>query len=104
MVPKNRLNIGMNADLRGKWWLSLNTLFVGEQFLFGDEANIQTPLDSYLILDGRVSYSTGPWEVFLMVRNLLNREFNIRGIFIGGSSYFTPAPGLTYYMGVKFFI
>ena len=104
MVPKNRLNIGMSADLRGKWWLSMNTLFVGEQFLFGDEANVQSPLESYLLLDGRVSYSTGPWEAFLMVRNLLNREFNIRGIFIGGSSYFTPAPGLTFYMGLRFFI
>ena len=104
MVPRNRLHAGMSADLRGKWWLSLNAILVGEQFLIGDEANAQPPLDRYLIVNGRVSYLSGPWEAFLVVRNLLDREFNVRGIFIGGSSFYTPAPGLTFYMGVRFFI
>ena len=104
MVPRNRLHVGMSADLREKWWLSLNAILVGEQFLIGDEANAQPPLDSYLIVNGRVSYLSGPWEAFLVVRNLLDREFNVRGIFIGGSSFYTPAPGLAFYMGVRFFI
>jgi len=104
MVPKNRLHAGVSADLKGKWWLSLNALLVGEQFLIGDEANTQSPLDSYLILNSRVSYLSGPWEAFLVVRNLFNQEYNIRGIFIGGTSFFTPTPGLTFYMGVRFFM
>jgi outer membrane receptor protein involved in Fe transport len=80
--------------------VSLAGLYVDEQFLSGDEVNRSEPLDSYFVLDGRVSYRKGPLTLFLQGKNITDSEYEVWGVLaFGGARFLMPAPGINFLAG-----
>ncbi len=52
LLPKHRVNAGIDYHTTHWLTLSLGATFVSQQFLRGDEENVETPLDSYFVLRG----------------------------------------------------
>jgi len=52
LIPKHRVNAGIDYHTTHWLTLSLGATFVSQQFLRGDEENVEKPLDSYVVLRG----------------------------------------------------
>ncbi len=116
LVPDERLAAGFEGALGDHLRLRVDGLWVGEQVLDNDEANLQERLDAYAVLNARLAWSPrlgrrgaeggGP-ALFVEARNLLDESYESRGIFAfdfaaGRNEVFlTPAPGRQVMAGVE---
>jgi outer membrane receptor protein involved in Fe transport len=100
LVPRNRLGLGINVYPIEDLTISLTGLYVSEQFLSGDEANISKPLNAYGVMNGRVSYQYGPLTLFLQGNNITDAEYEVWGVVaFGGTRFLMPAPGANFLAG-----
>lgn len=72
LVPAHRLTAGVSITLGGGISVGALGRFTGEQYLRGDEANDETPLDSYFVADARMMWERGTWTVLGVVTNLFD--------------------------------
>jgi outer membrane receptor protein involved in Fe transport len=101
LVPRNRVGWGVNVSPIEGLTFSLAGLYVGEQFLSGDEANLAKTLDPYYVMTGRVSYRRGPLTLFLQGNNITDAEYEVWGVLaFGGERFLMPAPGASVFGGV----
>jgi outer membrane receptor protein involved in Fe transport len=85
---------GVNVSPVEGLTFSLAGLYVGAQFLSGDEANLSKPLDPYYVMTGRVSYRRGPLTLFVQGNNITDAEYEVWGVLaFGGERFLMPAPG-----------
>ena len=102
LVPRNRLGLGINVYPIEGLTFSLTGLYVSDQFLSGDEANVSKPLNAYGVMNGRVSYQYGPLTVFLQGNNITDAEYEVWGVVaFGGTRFLMPAPGANFLAGVS---
>jgi outer membrane receptor protein involved in Fe transport len=100
LVPRNRLGLGVNVYPIEDLTFSLEGLYVSEQFLNGDEANMSKPLNAYGVMNGRVSYQYGPLTLFLQGNNITDAEYEVWGVVgFGGTRFLMPAPGANFLAG-----
>jgi outer membrane receptor protein involved in Fe transport len=81
LVPDHQIKEGALVRLGDDFELGMNGRFIGQQWLRGDEANETGPLDSYFIADARIGYDVGPWEVVMVLTNLLDTRSAVFGTF-----------------------
>jgi iron complex outermembrane receptor protein len=81
MVPTVSANFGADYDV-GEWSFSLDGIFVGSQWLVGDESNTRPEdrLDPYFVIDAYVERELGPITAFALIENLLDAEYETFGI------------------------
>jgi outer membrane receptor protein involved in Fe transport len=107
-VPNHRVSAGVNYHPSRDWTLSLNALYVGEQFLFGDESNTEAKLSDYLVFNAKVTYQRGNLTTFLMGNNLFDNKYETRGILATNPAtssidrFLVPAPGIGVFVGVSY--
>ncbi|MBW8004203.1 MAG: TonB-dependent receptor [candidate division NC10 bacterium] len=97
LVPRNRVGWGVNVYPIEGLTVSLTGLYVGSQFLSGDEANQGQPLPAYYVMNGKVRYRWGPLTLFLQGNNITNSEYETWGLAFGPR--FMPAPGISFLAG-----
>jgi len=101
LVPRNRVGWGVNVSPVEGLTFSLAGLYVGPQFLSGDEANLSKPLDPYYVMTGRVNYRRGPLTLFVQGNNITDAEYEVWGVLaFGGARFLMPAPGASVFGGV----
>ena len=92
-APKHRINLGWRYnDPDRKLRASLTARYVSNYLGYGGYIVHPTPVDSYLVCDGKVSYGTasnGEW--YLFIGNLFNRSYETMAAF--------PSPGRNYTLG-----
>lgn len=107
-VPNHRLSAGVNYHPSREWTLSLNALYVGTQFLFGDESNAEAKLSDYLVFNTKITYQRGNLTAFLMGNNIFDNKYETRGILATNPTTFAldrflvPAPGIEVFAGVSY--
>jgi iron complex outermembrane receptor protein len=107
-VPNHRVSAGVNYHPSRDWTFSLNAVYVGEQFLFGDESNSEAKLSDYLVFNTKVTYQRGNLTAFLMGNNLFDTTYETRGILATNPNtlaldrFLVPAPGIGVFVGVSY--
>ncbi len=107
-VPNHRLSAGVNYHPSRDWTLSLNALYVGEQFLFGDASNTEAKLPDYLVFNAKVTYQRGNLTAYLMGNNIFDNKYETRGILATNPAtssldrFLVPAPGIGVFVGVSY--
>ncbi|MGH7525256.1 MAG: TonB-dependent receptor [Gemmatimonadales bacterium] len=97
LVPDHRVSAGALFELPRGLSFGLDAHYVGEQYLRGDEANEEEPLDGYFTTDVRLGWEIGPWGVSGIVTNLFDSDhatfgtFNINQSTDGLERFLTPA-------------
>ena len=98
--PVRALSNGTSTASTAPLTFSLTGLYVSEQFLSGDEANVSKPLNAYGVMNGRVSYQYGPLTLFLQGNNITDAEYEVWGVVaFGGTRFLMPAPGASFLAG-----
>lgn len=109
MVPRQRVTAGLELDLPRSVLLRADTTYVGDQVLDNDDAGAQSPLPAYTVVNARAAWSPPSRRrapnLFLEVRNLLDRRYATRGIYAfdfasaESAVFVTPAPSRRYLLG-----
>jgi len=106
-VPRHRLNVGVNVHPVKSVTVGLDELCVSSSYVFGDESNTEARLAGYCVLGGGASYERGSVKVFARADNVLDRNYQTRGILgtsptTGGLERFLiPAPGTSFSLGIR---
>jgi len=110
LVPRHRLNAGLDYHARPWLTLSLAAAYVGEQRFRGDEANVADPLDAYVVLNAGLRARFKDFTGFLWIHNLANARYETFGTFapngtLPGSPvqpFATPAPPISLAAGLSY--
>jgi iron complex outermembrane receptor protein len=108
LVPRHRINAGVDAHLTDWLTLSLSGAYVGRQWLRGDEANAERQLGDYVVLNASLTARVKALTAFVAVHNLLDTEYETYGTFapnaqVNGAPvqrFLTPAPPINVQGGI----
>lgn len=81
LVPDHQLSAGAMFELPNGLSFGAEGRYVGRQYLRGDEANEEEPLDGYFVADVRLGWEFGPWGVAGIVTNLFDSDHATFGTF-----------------------
>jgi iron complex outermembrane receptor protein len=108
LVPRHRVNAGVDTHLTDWLTLSISGAYVGRQWLRGDEANAERPLGDFLVLDASLTLRYRRLTAFVAVQNLLDTDYETYGTFAPNARaagapiqpFLTPAPPVNGHGGV----
>ena len=110
LIPRHRLNAGL--DYRPLAWLtlSLTGAYVGEQRFRGDEENVADPLAAYFVMNAGVRARFKELTGFVWISNLANAKYETFGTFAPNARFpgdpvqpfATPAPPIGVLAGVSY--
>jgi outer membrane receptor protein involved in Fe transport len=82
LIPSRLLKAGARFSVGAKLTLGADVLASSGVYFRGDEGNDGDPLDSYAVVNARAEYSAADnLRIFLVVDNLLDREYETFGLF-----------------------
>ena len=119
MTPKHVFSSTM--DFQFAEWINVGGRFIynGDQYFRGDEGNLLSPINSYLVIDVYARYQVSSNLIFFFgVDNLLDRTYETAGVFGEAEEvhltelanetivdfnplFLTPGPPRTYRLGLK---
>jgi outer membrane receptor protein involved in Fe transport len=110
LIPRHRINAGVDTHVTGWLTLSLNGSYVGRQWLRGDEANAERQLGDYVVLNASLTARVKALTAYIAVNNLLDTEYETFGTFApnpraDGSPvqrFLTPAPPINFQGGISY--
>ncbi|MEE8448159.1 MAG: TonB-dependent receptor [Thermodesulfobacteriota bacterium] len=102
LVPRHRLSAGISYRFLDNWAVSVNGLYVSDQFLLNDEANQREKLDSYFLLNARVAFEKDGFSAFLQGNNLTDERYETFGIFGAVEPFLVPGAGISVLAGVAY--
>jgi iron complex outermembrane receptor protein len=94
-IPANQLKLGATYRVTDKWTLGAAAIAASGAYLFGDEANLTSPLPGYFTLDLSTTYQlTDHVQLFAWAQNVTDTRYYTFGTFSPTSSVFlAQAPG-----------
>ncbi|MGH7509377.1 MAG: TonB-dependent receptor [Gemmatimonadales bacterium] len=81
LVPDHQFSAGALFELPNGLSFGAEGRYIGQQYLRGDEANVEQPLDGYFVADARLGWELGPWEVAGIVTNVFDSDHATFGTF-----------------------
>jgi outer membrane receptor protein involved in Fe transport len=81
LVPAHQLRAGVDARIARAVGVGLDGRYIGSQWLRGDEANQDRPLDGYVVVDARTSWTVKGWDLTAAVANLLRQQRAVFGTY-----------------------
>ena len=110
LVPRHRINAGVDTHLTDWLTLSLSGTYVGRQWLRGDEANAERQLGDYVVLNASLTARVKALTAFIAVQNLLDTNYETFGTFApnpraDGSPvqrFLTPASPINFQGGLSY--
>jgi len=93
-IPENTLKFGAEFQVTQRWKLTLSANVQSSVYLFGDEANLTSPLPGYFTADLGTSYQLTPrLQVFGAVENVTDTKYYNYGTFSPPGVYVAQDPG-----------
>jgi iron complex outermembrane receptor protein len=81
LVPDHVLKGGATVRIGRYFYAGADARYTGKQYLRGDEANVTSQLEDYIVTDARVGVEFDRWEVSGVVTNVLQNRYAIFGTF-----------------------
>jgi iron complex outermembrane receptor protein len=81
-VPQHQFKAGADYLITPQWKLGADLVFVGERFYVGDDANQNSKLPSYAVVNLHSSYQVNEnITVFAVINNLFNKQYALFGTY-----------------------
>jgi iron complex outermembrane receptor protein len=112
-IPQHTAKLSLDYHLTPSWIVGTEAIYASNEYLRGDEANLQKPLSGYHTLDLRTSYDiTRRIEFYAEAENVLDRHYDTFGLYsdpTGGGAFpqftnprfYTPAAPFGIWAGIK---
>jgi len=100
-VPRNKATMNVICNMTKEATFILNGIYVGERPFISDFSNTFGDQASYFIMNAKLMYKWKPFNVYLTINNLTNKEYAEFGV-IGGfplERAFYPSPTRTFLAG-----
>jgi outer membrane receptor protein involved in Fe transport len=81
LVAAHRVNGGVEFSLTPAWKVRFDGVYVGAQYLRGDEANQHHRLDPYFVANAQTTYQFRNAELFIRLENMFDAEYETYGAF-----------------------
>ena len=81
LVPDHIIKAGARAQIGRYVYVGADGRYTGKQWLRGDEANVTSEMDDYIVVDARVGVEFDRWEISGVVTNLFQNRYAIFGTF-----------------------
>jgi outer membrane receptor protein involved in Fe transport len=81
LVPDHLIKGGATARIGRYLYIGADARYTGTQYLRGDEANVTSRLDDYIVTDARLGVELDRWEVSGVVTNLFQHRYPTFGTF-----------------------
>jgi len=111
MVPEHQATGGISFTPTPELTFNSDVLFVGDQFVIGDNANANAKLEHYTVVNSWATFRHKGLEIFFRVNNLFDRFYDTRAVrvtfaeagagFTTPVYFFTPAPERNYVVGAR---
>lgn len=110
LIPRHRINVGVDYHVLPWLTLSLSGAYVGDQRLRGDEENVEAPLKGYFVLNAGMRARWKQLTASIWVFNLFNNEYETFGTFAPNAKlagdpiqrFTTPAPPISVQGGLSY--
>jgi len=100
-IPQHIVKFSTDVDVLDEWTIGMNVMFNGEQFLRGDEANEDTPLAAYAVVNLSTEYRFNEHvTVFGRLDNVFGKTYNNFGLY-GEADEVFPTMTSTRFVGVS---
>ena len=112
-IPRQRIALQAERTNVGGWSAGLDVRAASSQYLVGDESNQEPPLPGYGVVDLHGAYSFARrWRLYAAIENILDKTYYSYGAFanldglppnvtLTNPRTYSPAPGRTFYAGVR---
>jgi outer membrane receptor protein involved in Fe transport len=81
LVPDHVIKGGATVRIGRYFYAGADARYTGKRYLRGDEANVTSQLDDYIVTDARVGVEFDRWEVSGVVTNLFQNRYANFGTF-----------------------
>jgi iron complex outermembrane receptor protein len=81
VVPDHLLKGGATVRIGRYFYAGADARYTGKQWLRGDEANVTSQLEDYVVADARVGVEFDRWEISGVVTNVFQNRYAIFGAF-----------------------
>ncbi|NOT52978.1 MAG: TonB-dependent receptor [Deltaproteobacteria bacterium] len=81
LVATHRVNGGVEFSLTPAWKVRFDGIYVGSQYLRGDDANERHRLDPYFVANIQTTYRFHNAEFFIRLENMFDGEYETYGAF-----------------------
>lgn len=110
LIPRHRLNAGIDYRLLPWLTLSLSGVYVGEQRFRGDEENVAEMLKAYTVVNTALKANFKQLDAFVWINNVLNNRYETFGTFAPNPKlpgapverFLTPAPPIHVIAGLSY--
>lgn len=103
MVPKNLANVGIKLGFLDNIYFSIFGRYVGARYAINDTANATPMIKPNFVVDTKLSYEKDDVEVFAVVNNIFDKEYDsyvVKSAFSSTKAYY-PAPEVNFDFGVN---
>jgi iron complex outermembrane receptor protein len=112
-IPQQTAKLSVDRHITSSWIVGIEAINVSNNYLRGDEANLQKPLAGYTTVDLKTSYDiTRRIEFYAEAENVLNKHYATFGLYsdpTGGGAFpqftnprfYTPAAPFVIWAGIK---
>jgi outer membrane receptor protein involved in Fe transport len=81
LVAPHRVNGGVEFALTPQWRVRFDGIYVGSQYLRGDDANERHRLDPYFVANFQTTYQFRNAELFFRIENIFDSDYETYGAF-----------------------
>lgn len=81
LVPDHQAKAGVQVPFLKRFSAGVDGRYIGKQYLRGDEANQDLPLNSYFVADARVGATYGPWTINIVGNNIFDNRYAVFGTY-----------------------
>ncbi len=85
LVAPHRVNGGVEFSLTANWRVRFDGIYVGSQYLRGDDANQRHRLDPYFVANVQTTYRYRNAELFFRLHNMFDAKYETYGAFFENS-------------------
>ncbi len=102
LVPEYSASVGADYRFLKSFLFAANANWVGQKYLDNDVLNNFDKMDSYIVVNAKLSYTYKSLTAYVGANNIFNEKYSEYGIVgAGGLKNFYPAPESNFYGGLR---